>query len=134
MKRLALLLCLAAMPCFANELPIKPEPQPRAHTAANREFWVEAGAMGAAWTMDTVSTSQLFAGRSYKHETGWIYYGSRSTPKIMGTWAAIDLGTLVIAYEWKRHVRNRYLNPLWRAPMAWRTFGHTQSAFGNWRQ
>lgn len=132
MKRLALLLCLAAMPCLANELPVKPEPQPRTRTA-DREFWTEAGAMGAAWTMDTVSTHQSSVAHPTYHETGWLFTGSRSTPKIMGSWAIVDVGALVIAYEWKRHVHNKYLHPLWHVAMGQRTFAHAESAIGNWR-
>jgi hypothetical protein len=129
--KLLILLVLLSVPCFANELPIKPETRP--HTA-DREFWIEVGAMGTAWTIDAVSTHQAIVAHPTRYEVGLLNYGSRSSPKIMGTWAAVDLGAMVISYEWKRHITNRYLHPLWRVPMVISAVGHTHAAIGNWRE
>ena len=128
MKRIAFMILVTALPAIA-QLPDKPQPR-----TADREFWIEAGAMGTSWTLDTVSTHQLFAAHDWAHEGGWFLYGSRSTPKVMAVWALVDVGAAIGAYEWKRHVHNRYLHPLWRAPMGWRTEGHMQAAIGNWRK
>jgi hypothetical protein len=136
MKRLLFIFVVFSAPCFAANtaiLPDKPEPQYQAkvHTA-NREFWIEAGALGTAWTLDTVSTHNAFAANSTRHEAGYLFKGSRSVPKIMGAWAAVDIGAAVAAYEWKKHVKNRYLHPLWRVPMLVGTMEHDQAAAGNW--
>jgi hypothetical protein len=129
-----LLLFVLGVPCFAADtaiLPDKPQPQTAVHVA-DKEFWIEASALGAAWTLDTVSTAKSFSDNSSMHEVGQLYHGSRSTAKVMGAWAAVDLGAAVAAYEWKKHVRNRYLHPLWRVPMLVGTIGHDQAAIGNW--
>ena len=135
MKRLLLLIALCAGPCFAGETAILPEkPQPQQHLDApvtGREFWIEAGALGTAWTLDTISTHAAFAGSPTRHEEGGLFNGSRSVPKIMGAWAAVDIGAAVAAYEWKKHVKNRYLHPLWRVPMLVGTMGHDRAAIGN---
>jgi hypothetical protein len=123
-----------AAPCFAADcsiLPDKPQPQP-AGRVVDREFWIEAGALGTAWTLDTVSTHQAFAVSPTRHEGGLLFNGSRSVPKIMGAWAAVDIGAVVVSYEWKKHVTNRYLHPLWRVPLLVGTIGHTDSAVKNW--
>jgi hypothetical protein len=137
MKRFLLLFVILSAPCFAADpsiLPDKPEPRYAAgkvHTA-DREYWIEAGAFATAWTLDTVSTHDAFAVSTTRHENGGLFNGSRSVPKIMGAWAAVDIGAAVTAYEWKKHVKNRYLHPLWRVPMLVGTFGHDRSAIQNW--
>jgi hypothetical protein len=136
MKRLLLLVALCALPCFAGEtaiLPDKPEPQVQAKVRmADREFWIEAGALGTAWTLDAISTHSAFSANPTRHEEGGLFNGSRSVGKIMGAWAAVDIGATVAAYEWKKHVKNRYLHPLWRVPMLVGTIGHDRAAIGNW--
>ena len=131
-----LLLLFFGNPCFAADtaiLPDKPEPQIQTKSrTADREFWIEAGALGAGWTLDTVSTAKVLSENSGMHEVGGLFHGSRSTAKVMGAWAAVDVGAAVAAYEWKKHVHNRYLHPLWRAPMFVGTIGHDQAAVGNW--
>lgn len=121
-------------PCFAQSfsqnLPDKPQPQPAGHVA-DREFWAEAGLMGAAWTADTITTHQMFAANPYTQEGGILANGSRSTPKVMGEWAAVDLGSAIVAYEWKKHVRNRYLHPLWHVFMLQRVASHSEGAANN---
>ncbi len=137
LRKLVVLLALSAAPCvsFAGAdpaiLPNKPLPQGKVRTE-NKEFWIEAGALGTAWTMDTVSTSETFAANSRRYETGGLFNGSRSVGKIMGAWAAIDVAAAVTAYEWKEHVHNKYLHPLWRVPMIVGTIGHEKAAAGNW--
>lgn len=118
-------------PCFAqNLLPDKPQPQPAGHVA-DREFWIDAGALGAAWTADTISTHYAFAAAPNHMEGGFIFHNSRSVPKIMGAWAAVDVGAVVASYEWKQHVHNRYLHPLWRVPLFVGIIGHDTSAIQN---
>ncbi len=133
MKRFLLLFIVLSAPCFAADtaiLPDKPEPQyqGKIHTA-DREFWIETAAFGTAWTLDGISTHNA---DPRAREAGIFFHGSRSTIKIMGAWAAVDVGAAVVAYEWKKHVRNRYLHPLWRVPMLAGTLGHDYSAIGNW--
>jgi hypothetical protein len=119
-------------PCFAQSvsqnLPDKPQPAGR---VADREFWAEAGAMGAVWTADTVSTHDYFAKYPTHYEVGYLFPGSRSTAKVMGAWAAVDVGAAVAAYEWKKRVHNRYLHPLWHVFMLQRIDAHVQGAVGN---
>ncbi len=124
---LVMVLVLTGLAAHADELPSKPEPR-----TADREFWIATSAMTAAWTMDTISTHQSSVAHPTYHETGYLFTGSRSTPKIMGAWAIVDVGAVVLAYEWKRHVKNKYLHPLWRVPMGQRIFAHTDAAIGNW--
>jgi hypothetical protein len=119
-------------PCFAQSvsqnLPDKPQPAGR---VADREFWAEAGAMGAAWTADTITTAHDFSQSPLDHEGGYLFNGSRSTAKVMGAWAAVDVGAAVAAYEWKKHVHNRYLHPLWRVPMAFMAVNHNEAMIHN---
>jgi hypothetical protein len=124
---------LFGLPCFAADtsiLPDKPEARYAAgkvHTA-DREYWIEAGAFATAWTLDGISTHNA---DPRAREAGIFFPGTRSTAKIMGAWAAVDIGAAVVSYEWKKHVRNRFLHPLWRVPMLAGTFGHDYSAIGN---
>ena len=121
-------------PCFAQSfsqnLPDKPQPQPVSHVA-DREFWADTAMLGAAWTADTITTHNAFAASTRNMEGGLLFYNSRSTPQVMGAWAAVDVAAMVTAYEWKRHVHNRYLYPLWRAFPVIGTIGHTRSAIIN---
>lgn len=142
MKRLTLILLFFLWPCMAITaraadpliLPDKPQPQPsgKIRNAEDREFWIEAGALGSAWTLDTISTHDSFAAKSSRYEIGGFFNGSRSVPKIMGAWAAVDVGAVVVSYEWKKHVRNRYLHPLWRVPLLVGTVEHDRAAVANW--
>lgn len=123
---LIVLIALLAVPCFADTLPDKPRPQPAAHvsTVETKLYWAEVGTMAAAWTADTITTHQAFSANPATHEGGPFFPGTRSTAKVMGAWAAIDVGAAVAAYEWKQHVHNRYLHPLWHVFMAERIYGH----------
>lgn len=126
-KVLILIVLLSAVPAArAAELPSKPEP-------AGPEYWSSVAALGIAWGMDTESTADLYHRLPNASEGGGLFDGSRSTPKIMAAWAGIDVGAMVGAYEWKRHVHNRYLHPLWRIPAIVGTQGHVRSAISNWR-
>jgi hypothetical protein len=112
----------------AQDLPDKPQPR-----TVDNVFLAEAAAMGAAWTADTVSTHQIFSESPHYHELGYFFPGSRSTAKVMGSWAIVDVGAVVAAYEWKKHVHNRYLHPLWHAFMLHRIEAHTvDGAIHNW--
>lgn len=117
---------LAAVPCFGQDLPAKPQPR-----TADAVYWVEVGTMAAAWTADTVSTHDFFASTPNGHEAGYLFPGSRSTAQVMGAWAAVDVGAAVAGYEWKKHVRNRYLHPLWHAFMLYRIDEHAGAAIHN---
>lgn len=119
---------LSAAPCFANVLPDKPEPVLRVTSrTADAVYWTEVGTMAAAWTADTVYTDKLFATHRF-HEGGYLFQGSHSTAQVMGAWAAVDVGAAVAAYEWKKHVHNRYLHPLWHAFMIYRIDEHAGGA------
>jgi hypothetical protein len=111
----------------AQDLPEKPQPR-----TADAHFWLEVGAMGAAWTMDTVSTHQLWQRCTGCIEDGGFFNGERSTAKSQAAWGGIDVAALMLGYEWKKHVHNRYLHPLWRVPMLYRSEAHAQAAIGNW--
>lgn len=127
MKLLTILL-LAAVSANSQSLPDKPQPR-----TVNAEFWIETGALATAWTLDTVSTHQAFVSSPYRREAGGLFNGSRSTPKVMGAWAAVDVAAVLTSYEWKRHVHNKWLHPLWRVLLLVGAEQHTQAAIGNWR-
>ena len=131
MIRLMLAILFLTAPCFAQSaLPDKPQPQGKVYNE-NREFWIITGALGAAWTADTISTHYAFAAAPNHMEAGFIFHNSRSVPKIMGAWAAVDVAAVVASYEWKEHVHNRYLHPLWRVPLFVGIIGHDTSAIQN---
>lgn len=116
-------------------LPDKPSPSPARHAErapAGREFWLEAASLGAAWTLDTISTAQTYAHCPTCVEAGGLFNGERSTAKSQAAWGGIDIGAVVLAYEWKRRVHNKWLHPLWRVPMLVGAASHAQAAGGNW--
>lgn len=134
--------CIAVLLLFAGRaqartpgdafLPDKP--QPTAHVrVADREFRIDVALLAASWTFDTITTHEGRKGNPSVHEAGLLFNGSRSTPKVMSAWAAVDVGAVVLSYEWKKHIRNRWLHPLWRVPLLVGAAGHTQTAIGNWR-
>lgn len=128
-----LLLLVLGVPCLAGEtaiLPDKPQPQTPVRVA-DKEFWIEAETLGGAWMADTISTHSAFANNPRSYEGGMLFHGSHSTPQVMGAWAAVDLGAMAAAYEWKKHVHNRYLHPLWRVIPVVGIVGHTRSAVLN---
>jgi len=87
--------------------------------------------MAAAWTADTVSTHYAFAANPDHHEVGWFFTGSRATAEPSAAWAAVDAGAVVAAYEWKKHVHNRYLHPIWHVFMLQRIVAHSEGTAGN---
>lgn len=115
----------------ADTLPNKPVPVPS--RTVDRDFVVEAGALAAAWTTDAVTTQRWIAGCAPCVEGGGLLNGSRDGAAIMGAWAAVDIGAVVVAYELKRHVRNKWLNWVWRGPLIFQIEGHTQAAWLNSR-
>lgn len=129
--RRVLLWILAAIALFllfvlsagAQELPLAPG---REYTES-REFRIDTAALGVAWTLDTISTYQTPG-----LENGVFFRGSQSTAKPMAAWAAVGIGAAAISYEWKRHVHNRFLHPLWRVPLIIGAGCHTRAAIGNW--
>lgn len=120
------LLCIAG-PIQAQTLPDKPK-------ANNAEFWTYTAAMATGWTLDTISTQQTFSRCPTCKENGGLFNDSRNVPKIMAAWAGIDVGAAILSYQWKKRVHNKWLHPLWRLPLIYRSTIHTQSAFHNWRQ
>lgn len=104
---------------------------------ADREFWTYTAIEGGSWLTDTISTRQGFAWcdrHPERHcvEGGLLFPGSRSTVKIMGAWAAVDVGAALTSYEWKKHVTNRWLHPLWRVPLWFQSQAHVRAAAANW--
>lgn len=114
-------------------LPDKPSPSPvHRPERAGREFWIDASALAAAWTLDTISTAQVFAHCRTCSEGGGLFNGERSTAKSQAAWGGVDVASAILAYEWKRRVHNKWLHPLWRVPMLIRTAEHTEAAGVNW--
>lgn len=101
------------------------------HKTVNTEFKIWIVAMGASWAADTVTTKQLFDRCPYCHEVGPIGNGSRNVALVMGSYAAIDVGVAIAMYEWKRHIKNKKLNQLWRLMPAKRISAHTYAAVSN---
>jgi hypothetical protein len=143
--RIVWCLIFSMVPMFAqaqnNILPDKPEPQFAEHVhgrTADREFWVASASVGTGWLLDTLSTSQSFNWCNQHHRTGCVesgvfFNGTRSTAKIGGTLAALDVAAIVASYEWKKHVHNKWLHPLWRVPLLYSSQAHTRAAIGNWK-
>ena len=128
--KIAFAILLPPYACAANVLPAKPVPRTQVHVA-DREFKVTVGVFAGAWAADTASTARWVAACSRCVEGGGILNGSRNVPAIMGLWAAVDAGAVVGAYEWKAHVHNRYLHPLWRVPLYVGIAGHVRAVPGN---
>lgn len=100
---------------------------------ADREFKIEAATFAAAWTADTITTHYWVTHCPNCVEGGGLWNGSRSTPKIMASWALVDVAAVIVSYEWKKRVTNRYLHPLWRVPMLVGSEEHTRSSIHNLR-
>jgi hypothetical protein len=121
----------------ADELPAKPVALIRVASApakpkvVDKEFIVDVSAMTLAWGLDGISTHRNFSHARY--EIGPFFPGTQSTWKPELAWAGVDAAAVVLGYEWKKHVRNRYLKSLWRVPILDRAVEHTNSAIGNWR-
>jgi hypothetical protein len=124
------LFLLAALSAGAQELPLAPGHE----YAESREFRIDTAALAVAWTLDTISTHDWMKASPRHYEGGGLLNGSRSTPEIMGAWAAVDVGAVALSYEWKKHVHNRWLHPLWRVPLLIQMQGHTRCAIENWRR
>jgi len=126
MKTLLIALCLCASVAKAQALPAVRVP------SEDNEFRVDVAAVGTAWTMDTISTHMSHTDpTAYEH--GQLFNGSRSTPKIMGAWAVVDVGAIILSHEWKLHVTNKWLHPLWRVPLLVSAGGHGYAAIDNWK-
>jgi hypothetical protein len=125
------LMLLVSVTARANGI-LPDAPVPVKHVVADREFWFYTAGVGVAWAMDTASTAQTFGRCPICKEGGYFFTGSRSVPKVMGAWAGVDIAFVVASYEWKKHVHNKYLHPLWRVFPAQRIVAHTEGAVGNW--
>jgi hypothetical protein len=132
MRKLILIAIAILLPTLARAqgLPDKPE---RADPVIDREFMAETAGAAIGWGMDVASTSQVFGACASCFENGNIRHGSRNTAAIAGEGAAIDLGGIILSYEWKKHVHNRFLHPLWRIPLLFIGEQHTAAAIGNWK-
>lgn len=122
---------MAGIPAMAQGLPDKPKP------VIDREFKIQVISLGAAYTFDVLSTKHWLANCPQTNlkcvERGYFGNGTRSMPKITLELAAFDGAMVVLAYEWKKHVRNKYLHPLWRIPMLYQVQAHTMAAVGSYR-
>lgn len=118
---------LLAPCCWAQQGPKPDNPRPK----GDLEFKLEAGALAGAWTADTISTQELWGRCRGCFEAGGFFNGTRQTARIEGAWAAVDAGSLLLAYEWRRHIRNRWLKPFWRAPLLVRVGCHGAAAWSN---
>lgn len=125
---LLMVLVLTGLSAHADELPSKPQPR-----TADKEFWIETAAMSTAWTLDGISTHYAHDRCLTCTEQGYFFRGTRAQMKPLIAWGLIDVGAAVLSYEWKRHVHNKYLHPLWRIPIGQRTFAHSEGAINNWR-
>jgi hypothetical protein len=106
-------------------LPDNPKPK----TDRTLEFKLQVAGMTASWAADFATTRRAFEQCPNCTEQGGLFNGSRNTLKIMGAWALVDAGCAIGALEWKRHVGNRYLHPLWRVPMLTRMALHANGAY-----
>ena len=98
---------------------------------ADREFWIDVSALAGAWTFDTITTHQWITNCSSCREAGGLANGSRSMPRIMAENVALDAGLAVLGYEWKKHVHNKYLRPLWRVPILYQAQEHVRDGIYN---
>jgi hypothetical protein len=135
---LPLLLLTFSVAIKADELPDKPHalvvvtPMKSLNPkVVNREFLMDVSAVVVGWTLDGISTHVVFEHHHY--EIGYFFPGTESTWKPQLAWAGVDVAAVVLGYEWKKRVHNRFLNPLWRAPILDRAAEHTQAAVHNWR-
>lgn len=114
------------------------------HRTVDREFIADSIALAGAWTADTISTQQRWSwcdrtyGTAYSpapdcYEGGGFFNNTRDLGRVMGAWAAVDVASAVVSYEWKKHVRNKWLHPLWRVPFVVQIEIHATAAAGNWR-
>ena len=146
LEQVVCFLILVIIPMIAqaqeNVLADKPEAQSAEHVhgrTADREFWFDGASVGTGWLLDTLSTEQSFNWcnqhqRAGCVETGLFFNGTRSTAKIATTLAALDVAAVVASYEWKKHVHNKWLQPLWRVPLLYSSQAHTRTAIANWRR
>lgn len=124
MRTLIAVIMLFAGTLNAQELPSKP--------VANKEFIIEAAAAGTALALDLDSTARNFSRCSTCYELSWPMRGERSVPKIAVSITAFDAAAVFASYEWKKHVKNKYLNPLWRVPLLALMAVHARSAAINY--
>jgi hypothetical protein len=123
----------------ADELPDKPGPR-----TVNKEFIIETAALATSWTLDSIATAQRYnwcnqrygtvlgGYEQHCYEGGGFFDGTRDTAKIMAAWAAVGVGTVVLSYEWKKHIHNKWLHPLWRLPLLYEAGSHISGAAVNW--
>lgn len=97
----------------------------------NKEFIVDTSVMAGAWTLDTIATHWSFDHCAGCVEAGGFFNGTRKTAPIAAAWGGVDVAAVVLSYEWKRHVTNRYIHWLWRAPLLYRSEAHLQGGIGN---
>lgn len=121
----ALVLFACGVARAQDALPEKP------HRVLDKKFIAATVFLAGAYAADMKSTSDGLHNCSNCFENGWFDHGGRNFPKIAAGEALFDAGLTVIAYEWKKRVRNKYLNPLWVAPFALQIDAHAQAAAFN---
>ena len=139
----------------ADILPDKPEPQATVHhspvtypfratastvkdvvTFKDKQFSGAALLYIGAYSADMISTKTIFDKcRQLPQvpctEAGGLFNGTQDTGKIAAAWGGITVANIVIAHEWKKHVKNRFLRDLWSAGMVYQGAQHIDAAVSN---
>lgn len=152
------LIVLALMCSIATQadiLPDKPEPQvhhnpftvPFRETAntfkdvatfKDKKFSVAAFTYVGAYGADMISTVVVWDKCSKLpqlqcSEGGGFFNGTRDAGRLAAAWGGIAVANIVISYEWKKHIKNRYIHDLWAAGMVYQGSQHVYGSVGNVR-
>jgi hypothetical protein len=147
---------VCSLPARADILPDKPEPQVRHNpityplratgdtfkdvfTFKDKQFSAVALAYIGAYGADMVSTKEMFdkfpptPGRRASVEGGPFFHGTRDAGRIAAAWGGVTIANIVIAHEWKKHVKNRFLRDLWSTGMVYQSAEHIDAVVRNSR-
>jgi hypothetical protein len=143
--KIGLILLFIFVPCIAKAqdfllLPDKPEPQPiiqarptgHAEHVFDTEFKIETVALAGSWLNDVISTHEVLMRCPTCYEGGIFFHGDRSTLKPALASAGFDASLVIGSYLLKKYVHNRWLGPLWRAPILYETICHVQATVHNY--
>jgi hypothetical protein len=147
---------VCSLPARADILPDKPEPQVSVHhnpityplratadtfkdvvTFKDKQFSVVALLYIGAYGADMISTQEMFGkfpptpGHRASVEGGPFFHGTRDAGRIAAAWGGVTIANIVIAHEWKKHVKNRFLRDLWSAGIVYQSAEHIDAAVGN---
>lgn len=105
-------------------------------TFKDKQFSVVALTYIGAYGADMISTKAMFDKcRQLPQvpctEAGGLFNGTRDSGRIAAAWGGITVANIVIAHEWKKHVKNRFLRDLWSAGMVYQGAEHIDAAVGN---